>query len=125
MSKLRQKQRIRAVIQSKLLLAVLILLTVFSLRSVYERYQVASEMAEKRQAVAAELSALEERKEALSERVEYLSNERGIEAEIRRQYDVAREGEQVVIIVDDSEPEPEVAGVATSTEEKRPWYKFW
>ncbi|MEM9336590.1 MAG: septum formation initiator family protein [Patescibacteria group bacterium] len=125
MSKLRQKQQWRNFTRSKILLAVLVLLTIFSVRSVYERYTVERDMAARRAAIEAELSELEARRAALSERVDYLSNERGIEAEVRRQFDVAREGEQVVIILDDTEPLPEIAGAATTTTPERPWYRFW
>ena len=54
--------------------------------------------------------------------MEYLSGERGIEEEIRKHFDVAKEGEQVVIIVDKEEEE------LTPTElieEVKPWYQFW
>jgi len=67
---------------------------------------------------------LRSQKDALQEQVDYLSNERGIEAEMRRQFDVALEGEQVVVIV---EPEagPEIQPMSTSTEEEAAWYEFW
>jgi len=67
---------------------------------------------------------LRSQKDSLQEQVEYLSNERGIEAEMRRQFDVALEGEQVVVIV---EPEAglDIQPLATSTPEETAWYQFW
>jgi hypothetical protein len=43
---------------------------------------------------------------------------------MRRQFDVALEGEQVVVIV---EPEtgPEIQPLSTSTQETTAWYQFW
>ncbi len=69
------------------------------------------------------LMELEARRAELETKVEYLSNERGIEAEMRRNFDVARPGEQVVIILDE-EKKTEIEPLE-KTEEVRPWYKFW
>jgi cell division protein FtsB len=58
-------------------------------------------MAERRVAAEREVAELEARQAVLKEQVEYITSERGIEAEMRRQFDIAREGEQVVIILDE------------------------
>lgn len=83
-------------------------------------------MAERRQEAEAETERLKQQKAGLEEQVQYLQDERGIEAEMRRQFDVALTNEQVVVIV---EPEPDAeTSVATSTyqEESEPsWYEFW
>ncbi len=81
-------------------------------------------MAERRYSLESEASALEERRDDLEKQVEYLSHERGIEAEMRRQFDVALEGEQVVVIVD-PEKEEDIQPLSTSTEEENAWYEFW
>ncbi len=69
--------------------------------SAYGRYSIAVEMTARQEAAQRELAELELRRAALIEEVEYITSERGIEAEMRRQFDVAREGEQVVIIIDE------------------------
>ena len=84
--------------------------------SVYERYVIEREMAERRREAETELTELKKRKAELEAKVEYLGNEEGIEAEIRTHFDVAREGEQVVIIVDDTESE---TGIAASVQPAR------
>ncbi len=81
-------------------------------------------MAERRYSLESEASTLEERRDDLEKQVEYLSHERGIEAEMRRQFDVALEGEQVVVIVD-PEKEEDIQPLSTSTEEENAWYEFW
>jgi hypothetical protein len=95
--------------------------------SAFERHQIAVEMGERRARVEAEAAALRAQEELLQERVEYLSHERGIEAELRRQFDVARDGEQVVVIVDEVSDgtvyEPLATTVSSSTESA--WYEFW
>ncbi len=39
-------------------------------------------------------------REVLEAKVQYLENDRGIEEELRNRFDVAKEGEQVVILLD-------------------------
>lgn len=96
-----QKRLLRRVVSSRLMHGVLLVVLVFAGMSAYGRYSIAVEMAARKEAIERELAELEARRAALSEEVEYITSERGIEAEMRRQFDVAREGEQVVIIVDE------------------------
>lgn len=121
-----QKRKLRAVTSSRFIWLFLLLLSGLVLFSAYNRYQIAQDMANRRAVAEAEVAALEQRKEELKTEVDYLSNERGIEAEMRRQFDVAREGEQVVIIVPPDNLEPEVLPLSSTTpSQKRPWYRFW
>ncbi len=83
---------------------------------------MAAEMAERRELEEATVETLQKRKDDLEKQVQYLSDERGIEAEMRRQFDVALEGEQVVVIVDPPEPESSEQIVP---EEEPAWYEFW
>jgi len=91
------------------------------------RFDIAMEMKERREQAELQAAALEARREALAEQVEYLSSERGLEAEMRRQFDVALPGEQVVVIVEDEDNVSEVMPLSTSTSktEERRWYQFW
>lgn len=91
--------------------------------SVFQRFGVERDMYARR--IEAETARQEaaERKMELEEKVEYLEGERGIEEEIRKHFDVAREGEQVVILMGETEPEPEAA--EPEPEQKRKWYQFW
>lgn len=85
-------------------------------------------MAARRAAVEAEFAALQARHDALETEVQYLADERSLEAEVRKHFDVAREGESVVIIVDEDNESGSVAGAATSTAlnpETHPWWQFW
>ncbi len=103
MGPLSKKSWWQKVLLSRLTL-VLLLLACFGLSfAVYDRYQVERDMYDRRLNSEAELRREAERKQVLEERVEYLNNEQGLEAEIRRHFDVARDGEQVVVIVGESE----------------------
>ncbi len=90
------------------------------------RYDIAMEMKERRESAEEQVAAIQLRKDNLEDQVEYLSSERGIEAEMRRQFDVALPGEQVVVIVDKDEEGAEIKPLSSSTtEEKSKWYQFW
>ena len=119
-----QKRKLRAVLNSPFTQGFLILLGVAVGWSAYVRYDIASEMSDRRAEAEQQAAALQARKEALEAEVEYLSSERGIEAEMRRQFDIALPGEEVVVIVE-KEAEQEIVPLATSSEPDRKWYEFW
>lgn len=96
-----QKRQLRAVLASRWTHGILLVAIIFMAISAYGRYSVAHDMARRKEAAEKVARELEGRKEKLAEEVQYITSERGIEAEMRRQFDVAREGEQVVIILDE------------------------
>ncbi len=118
-----QKRKIKNWYGSRVTQGIVLFLALLVIFSAINRYLIAVDMAERRATVEAEIHSLESRRQSLETEVQYLSNERGIEAEMRRQFDVAREGEQVVIILED---EPVVQPVDTEVVlPDRPWYRFW
>ena len=120
-----QRRKLRTVLNSPFTRGFLILLVIMIGWSAFTRYQIAVEMKERRIIEENEVSKLQGKKEALEKKVRYLSDERGIEAEMRRQFDVALPNEQVVVIV---EPEKDETNTASSTykeNEEAPWYEFW
>ncbi len=119
-----QKRKLRSILESRITWVILLVLLASVIVSAYDRYRIARDMAGRRSEAEAELAELKARKNDLEKEVEYLSNERGIEAEVRRQFDVAREGEQVVIILG-GEDEATSTSEATTTPKVRPWYRFW
>ena len=119
-----QKRKLKTVFGSRVTQGVILVVAFFILLSAYNRYLIAREMAERRATVESEISTLEERREILETQVQYLSNERGIESEMRRQFDIAREGEQVVIILED-ENAVEAEATTTTNQKERAWYRFW
>ena len=119
-----QKRSIRGWLHSPLSLAILAIIILFMISVVYQRYTIEKEMVSRREEAEAHLKLLEDRRAELEKKVEYLSNERGIEAEMRRNFDVARPGEQVVIILDE-EKKSEIEPLQKTQAEDKPWYKFW
>lgn len=119
-----QKRKFKVLLGSRIVQGVIVVLTLLVVWSAFTRYQIAAEMEDRREQMEREAEALQERKDALQTEVDYLSDERGIEAEMRRQFDVAKEGEKVVVIVESEEEEVETIPIAPSTKEKS-WYEFW
>ena len=118
-----QKRKLKNWYGSRITQGIVLFLAILVIFSAINRYLIAADMADRRAAVENEIHSLETRRQSLEQEVNYLSNERGIEAEMRRQFDVAREGEQVVIILED-EPLPPPSEEVTLPE-SRPWYRFW
>ncbi|HEY0964268.1 MAG TPA: septum formation initiator family protein [Candidatus Paceibacterota bacterium] len=120
-----QRRKLKTALSSPFTRAVLVVLVVMIGYSAYTRFEIAMEMKDRREVEEAEVEKLRHKKEALEKEVRYLSDERGIEAEMRRQFDVALPNEQVVVIV---EPETDETKHGSSTyqgTEDHPWYEFW
>ncbi len=120
-----QRRKFKTVLSSpitRVFLAVLIFLMAYS---AYTRYEIAKEMEGRRLEIESDVQRLEGQKEALGKQVRYLSDERGIEAEMRRQFDVALENEQVVVIVEPEEDEIKTGSSTYETTKEPSWYEFW
>lgn len=124
MSLLQKKRWWQQIARSYITLTILFLICAGLVVSVYDRYVIEREMAKRRTEKESELKELQERRSGLKKQVEYLSRDEGVEAEIRRHFDVAKEGEQVVVLV---ENERDDSVSATAHEEERPsfWLRFW
>lgn len=95
--------------------------------SLYSRLAIQRDALERRQEVEEEKQLLESRYKAILEKKEYLQSEEGIEAEIRKNFDVAKEGEAVIILLEDETAEDTVVVQNTTTVQVRvrPWWKIW
>ena len=121
-----QKRKLRAVLNSRYMQGFLLFLVFLVGWSAYVRFDIAMEMSQRKEVAQQQVAELQVRKDTLSQEVEYLSNERGIEAEMRRQFDVALDGEQVVVILEEEEgPEVLPLTASTSEETEAAWYQFW
>ena len=109
----------------RFLLVLVVVACVFVAWSVVVRWQVEREMAARREAVQAEYDNLSERYDTLKTQVEYLRDERSLEAEVRKNFDVARTGESVVILLDDTQTPPNSSNTAYVATSSAPWWQFW
>jgi len=95
------------------LVAVVILVAV-SAWNMYQTQQQAQETINRLETQKAELL---EREDTVASEALDLSTERGIEEEIREKFSVAKEGERVIVLVDDEEAN------ATSTVPESSWWQ--
>lgn len=125
MLKFYEQRRWWTIIYSPVVGLILLALVIVLGPKVYERYLIEREMASRRLDAEQHLEELKIRHNGLSEKVKYLSHQRGIEAEVRRNFDMATEGEKVVIILED-ENSPVIQPLPTTLPiPVTPWYRFW
>ncbi len=114
-----EKRKIKQLVYSKFFIGGLFLLGALIAHSAYERYTVEREMAQKREEKVLELKKLEQRATVLESKISHLKNERGIEEELRSRFDVVKEGEQVVIILDTETPAVKQEELTVSPEDEQ------
>lgn len=126
MALLRKNNWWQTILHSRLTLVLLGLAVGLLCFAVYGRYVIEREVAERRTDNERELRDLEARKLELEEKVRYLNDDQGVESEIRRHFDVAIEGEDVVILVD-NEANASNTGrpIQSKGEIDRGWWDFW
>lgn len=120
-----EKRKIRSIFYSRPAIAFLILVTCALSFSVYNRYTVAKDMKMKLIERENILKDMKQRAEVLDAQVKYLQDDRGVEEELRNRFDVAKEGEQVIILLDaKEEPQPEPRALEPIESDSK-WYEFW
>lgn len=120
-----EKRKIQRILYSKPVIAVLFLIGLVMSNAVYDRYVVSREMEQKLEERRMELEKLEMRAETLSAKVEYFADERGIEEELRSRFDVAKEGEQVIILLDSERSDHAGEAVGQEVESEEEETSFW
>ena len=101
-------------------LIILLLLVFLALRSnwiIYEKKRASDELKESSQA---RVDELKNRANEIEAKIEHLSTPSGVEDEIRSKFNVAKEGENIVIVLEDDSLD------ASSTQSKIGfWTKIW
>ncbi|MFM2423682.1 MAG: hypothetical protein RLZZ70_67 [Candidatus Parcubacteria bacterium] len=120
-----QKRSWRVVLKSWWFAGFLGFVCLLLLVVVYNRYTIERDMAARRLEAESVLHELRAREAAIADKVKYLESERGMEAEMRRNFDVAQPGEQVVIILDEEETTAEIQPLVPVSVDTPPWYIFW
>jgi cell division protein FtsB len=98
-----EKRKMKAILYSKGVFVLLILIAVLLSVSVYNRFVVTQDTKIRLNERREDLESLEMRAEVLQTKVDYLESDRGIEEELRNRFDVAKEGERVIVILEDKE----------------------
>jgi cell division protein FtsB len=78
-------------------------------------YTKQRETAEKRQQLAQSLAELKQREASLESEIDRLRTQRGVEKEIRERFNVAREGERVMVIVNESDADKQQSEAGESS----------
>ena len=114
-----QKRKIRSVLYHRATLVILALLVIIVLHStwtVYKKKRISEEM---KVVSLQNVETLRLRNSEILSRIERLKTEVGIEEEIRSKFTVAKNGENMVVIV-----EEEKGGVATTSQSKSLWQRI-
>jgi len=107
MFRFHEKRKLSGIFFSKGMMLVLFVLCVLMAYATLNAYDNLQEAAGKRAGISGELSRLEARAAVLTDDIEHLEDPRGVETELRRRYDVSKEGEEVIVFVEpEREPEP-------------------
>jgi len=118
-----QKRKLRSIHNSRITQGVLVVVAIGMLWNAYERYSIADAMGDRRELIEQEAAILEARKTSLEAEVQYLRDERGIEAAMRRQFDIALPGEEVVVILEDDTIEI-IEPLSTTTVTESGWWRW-
>lgn len=112
-----RQQRIMALLRQRLTIILLLVLVLLLIPAVWSAFGKEIESRGNRIRAEAYLAQQLERKDSLEQEVKILSSEQGIEDALRHRFDVGREGEGVIYIVD---PVP-----TSTTNEPSSWDSFF
>ena len=101
MREYQRKKKIRRFLYSPLALCILIALIALIGKATWSVYAKERESRKNLDRATEELAALEGRQKNLSAKIDRLKTPEGIEAEIREQFQVAKQGERMVVVVED------------------------
>ena len=106
MDRFKQKRQLKKRIYSKPILFILIIILAFLAHGTWGIYKKSKQSKETLNVVQIEFDKLKEREEAIEKKIGRLGTETGLEEEIRSKFDVAREGEKIIVIVDNDDLPP-------------------
>ncbi len=117
-----QGRRLKSKWRQRLVVALLVLVFLGMGRGVWSLIQKNRLARENFQEAAHKLEDLERERASLVTTVDILKTNRGIEAEIRKNYSVVKEGEHVIAIVDGTD-----SGSSTDNgaNKKKHWWQVW
>ena len=109
---IQQKRKARSVAYHPVTLVILTILVLFFAHSTWAVWQKKQESEQMKNISAANLADLQARDAELKADIANLQTDNGIEAEIRSKFNVAKAGENMVVVVNTDNP---VTSTATST----------
>lgn len=100
---LARRRKYKRYLFSKPAVGVLVIIVLILANATWNAYEKKRFTGENLDNAEAELEKLQDRSRELKEKTEDLSTPEGVEEEIRRRFPVAKEGERVIILVDEKE----------------------
>lgn len=98
---LEQKRRFRKMLYSKISITFLLAICVFLAKGLVGVHDKARESMDRRNLSAGRLDQLSAREEQLKKEIERLESRVGLEEELRNRYSLSKEGEKMIVIVDE------------------------
>ncbi len=114
-----QQKKKKGSLRPKLMIAGMALVILLLIRGNWSLYQKEKESSENAARAQAELNDLMQRQQSLQDETTRLQSSSGVEEEIRDKFQVAKDGENIMVIVDKPEDTP------TSTATTSWWGSFW
>jgi cell division protein FtsB len=99
---IQQKRKLRVVMYHKVTLGVLSVFVLLALHSTWAVYKKKTDSEEMKKISLANVLELRQRNEDLTGKIDRLNTEEGVEEEIRSKFSVAKENENMVVIVPDN-----------------------
>lgn len=94
------RKKIRKTVSSRAFFFISLVITIALLNGAWGMWTKERESNQEREKVVRELEMIKTREEELTASIERLNTAQGVEKEIRQKFSVAKEGEEVVLIVD-------------------------
>ena len=117
------------IISSPFTMVIILILFIFLFRVILDMREKLQLSNSRLQSSSAELAELQAHQNNLSQKIDYLSTEQGIEAELRTKYRAIREGESIAVILDQEQGSSSVQFASSSVEaddtKSSWWERLW
>ena len=105
MKSFQRKNKFKRFMQTKPVLLILVIMVIAFAWNIAGMVGKMNETVKNRKDVENKISELEQMKSELSSDIDDLNTDKGVEESIREKFGLAKEGEGMIIIVDDKDPE--------------------
>jgi len=119
MANYQEKNRWRKIMYSKVTIIMLLVVLIFLINSVFTIYSKYEKSREGSDLARQELENLKDRQTTLQNKINSLKQASGVEAEIRDKFAVTKEGEKVIVLVEEKD-----TNLNPVVKEKSWWQKF-
>ncbi|MEK7567382.1 MAG: hypothetical protein AAB513_00465 [Patescibacteria group bacterium] len=107
MDRFENRRRFRTVMNSKLTLVILLLVLMVVLKSTWILYGKNKEAGMKKESLSRESKQIGEREDFLEGEISRLRTEQGVEEILRQKFNIKKDGEEVLVIIDEEIDEKE------------------